>query len=413
VAVKALINTGEFDTSLARFRNEAVIQYSLRHQNVAELYEYFEYQGKPCIVMEFVEGRSLNEWIRDNGALEPESALAILADICDAVSYMHSKGTIHRDIKSENIRITGQGVAKLLDFGIAVSKKTPALTRVGCAIGTPAKMAPEQHRGLRGDSRSDVWALGVLLYEMVTGFLPFVETSDIMALRYTHAVRRKPGLPKPIGKLISNCLRLNPAERYASGGVMLREVQQVRRRLASEKWKQALLSRTALAAAAVFLFAILAAWYALSGEAGGKDAASEVRTAEKAPAQADDSVNRAPGRPGAGVASAGGRSTLPARTDPPATPAREPSPPGESNPGDQRTVRVATYDGPAELTNKEGQVLGTTPFLLTGPVGKNFELWLRRPGFQPRLVDVQLNNKSEYLFGLDKIEGRSEFGKKE
>src|SRR5689334_13263556 len=96
VAVKALTNAGESETALARFRNEAVIQYNLRHPNVAELYEYFEYQGKPCIVMEFVEGRTLDEWIREAGALPPSQALEILADICDAVSYMHSKGTIHR-----------------------------------------------------------------------------------------------------------------------------------------------------------------------------------------------------------------------------------------------------------------------------------------------------------------------------
>jgi serine/threonine protein kinase len=131
VAVKTLTRSGEGDTDLARFRNEAVIQYNLHHPNVAELYEYFEYQGKPCIVMEFVEGRTLDEWIREAGALELGKALEIMADICDAVSYMHSKGTIHRDIKAENIRVNAAGKAKLLDFGISVSKSTPLLTRAG------------------------------------------------------------------------------------------------------------------------------------------------------------------------------------------------------------------------------------------------------------------------------------------
>jgi hypothetical protein len=107
----------------------------------------------------------------------------------------------------------------------------------------------------------------------------------------------------------------------------------------------------------------------------------------------------------------------------PAPAPRTPAPPApepvagatpEVGAADQRTVRVATYDGPAEVTTKEGQVLGATPYPLTGPLGKNYELWLRRPGFQPRKVDVQINvNKNEYLFGLEKNEGRSDFSKKE
>ena len=79
----------------------------------------------------------------------------------------------------------------------------------------------------------------------------------------------------------------------------------------------------------------------------------------------------------------------------------------------QKTVRVATYDGPAEVTDRDGQVLGSTPYPLTGTFGQSYELWLRRPGFQPRKIDVQINNKSEYLFGLERLEGRSDFGKKE
>jgi hypothetical protein len=103
-------------------------------------------------------------------------------------------------------------------------------------------------------------------------------------------------------------------------------------------------------------------------------------------------------------------------TAPAAPPAPEPGAVAAPEVGatDQRTVRVATYDGPAEVTTKEGQVLGATPFPLTGPLGKNYELWLRRPGFRPRKVDVQINvNKNEYLFGLEKNEGRSDFSKKE
>jgi hypothetical protein len=432
VAVKALSNTGESDTALARFRNEAVIQYNLRHPSVAELYEYFEYQGNPCIVMEFVEGRTLDEWIREGGALPPIKALEILADICDAVSYMHSKGTIHRDIKSENIRVNAQGKAKLLDFGISVARNTPTFTRAGCSIGTPEKMAPEQHQGLRGDSKSDVWALGVLLYEMVTGAPPFSNSNpaglreDIMAVRYIAAAKRKPGLPRPVIRMISACLRVKPDERYASAGVMLRDVQQVRRRLAGEPWKQALFSDPAMAAAGLGLLVVLLFVYALRPAPEGKTAIGKDHpespvaatgppggVAAPAPALPDPIPAQTAGEPRRPRANPTIGPT-PAPLTPPPAPAPGAVAMPEPGATDQRTVRVATYDGPAEVTTKEGQVLGATPYPLTGPLGKNYELWLRRPGFQPRKVDVQINvNKNEYLFGLEKNEGRSDFSKKE
>src|SRR5579871_6591532 len=213
VAVKALTNSRGSGTALARFRNEAVIQYNLRHDNVAALYEYIDYQDKACIVMEFVEGRTLADLIRERHGLPVEEALDYLAQICDAVSYMHSKDIIHRDIKSENIRINSRGQAKLLDFGISIAKDTPNLTRAGASIGTPEKMAPEQHMGLRGDARSDVWALGVLLYEMLTGILPFANRGeealrdDILAVRYTPAQKLRSGLPKQVTRIISGCLK--------------------------------------------------------------------------------------------------------------------------------------------------------------------------------------------------------------
>ena len=261
VAVKALL-LEESETALARFRQEAVIQYNLRHPNVAELFEYFEFQGRPCIAMEFVEGKTLDACLRESGALEVDKALEILADICDAVSFMHSKGTIHRDIKSENIRVTSQGKAKLLDFGISISKTSPALTKMGYSIGTPEKMAPEQHRGLRGDARSDVWALGVLLYEMVSGAAPFTGASvreDILAVRYVPVARRKPGIPKSVAGIIGMCLKMKPDERYASAGVMLRDVQRVRRNWQGGSWaefsvpKPALIAGVLAAVAAVLL----------------------------------------------------------------------------------------------------------------------------------------------------------------
>jgi len=420
VAVKALTGAGEPGTALARFRNEAVIQYNLRHPNVAELYEYFEYHGTPCIVMEFVEGSTLNEWIRETGPLAVPRALEILADICDAVSYMHSRGTIHRDIKSENIRVNAQGKAKLLDFGISISKSTPAFTRVGCVVGTPEKMAPEQHLGLRGDARSDVWALGVLLYEMVTGVPPFTSSSpvglreDILALRYIPASRRKTGLPRRVRRMIENCLRLKPEDRYASSGVMLREVQQVRRRLSGPLWRRDLSAGPAIVTGGLAVLGLLLLLHAINP-------APDARTSDASGQPASPPVAAAPSRT-EGTEPPAFREATPApqskkapsphplhASSPASAPAPAMAPPRESESGlsgtDQRTIRVATYDGPAEVTNKEGQVLGSTPYPVTGPMGNTYELWLRRPGYQPRKVDVQINvNKTEYLFGLEKRE---------
>ena len=430
VAVKALSKTEESGTALARFRNEAVIQYNLRHPSVAELYEYVEYQGIPCIVMEFVEGRTLDEWIRETGALEPGKALEILADICDAVSYMHSKGTIHRDIKSENIRLNAHGKAKLLDFGIAVSRNTPSLTKTGYTIGTPEKMAPEQHQGLRGDPRSDVWALGVLLYEMVTGSPPFANSSpaglreDITAARCIPAAQRKPGLPKPIVRMISICLKLKPDERYASGGVMLRDVQQMRRRMKGTEWQQTLLTKPVAASAGLALLVVLLLFYGLQAPPEAQTAAGKGRVPARGvtPERAAGAVNPPPAAYGPVAQAAGGsarpRSTAGTNPAPriPLQPSQAPDSAATPEPdaAARRTVRVATYDGPAQVTTKEGEVLGETPYTVTGPLGKNYELWLRRPGFQPRRVDVQINvNKNEYLFGLEKYEGPSDFGKKD
>lgn len=235
VAVKSLNNDRESGTALARFRNEAIIQFNLRHPNVAELYEYVDYPGRPCIVMEFVEGQTLHDLVRQEKGLPPARALEILAGVCDAVAYMHVKGVMHRDIKSENIRIAADGTAKLLDFGIAVGKSTPALTRAGHVIGTLQNLAPEQVRGLRGDARSDVWALGVLLYEMLTGSMPFDNADsgkvarNILEVRYTPASEVKPGIPKRTERLISGCLLAKPEERFATAGILLREVQRARR----------------------------------------------------------------------------------------------------------------------------------------------------------------------------------------
>jgi hypothetical protein len=285
-------------------------------------------------------------------------------------------------------------------------------------------MAPEQHQGLRGDARSDVWALGVLLYEMVTGSEPFVNAdptvlrADILSTRYIPAARRRPSLPRPVVHMISVCLRLKPGERYASAGVMLRAAQQLRRRLASGVWRPLLTVPPAAIAAGLGALALALLVYAFvpssdvnvaksTGGAAAQPVAAPVAgggaaAGANSPDRAAASSAASPARP-APVAAATPVPAAARRQDPPAA---TPEYRGE----EERTVRVATYDGEAEVVDGAGRVLGKTPYPLSGPLGKSYELWLRRPGFQPRRVDVQINvNKTEYLYGLEKSETRPDF----
>ncbi len=432
VAVKALSNIEGSSTALARFRNEAVIQYNLRHPNVAQLYEYFEYKSHPCIVMEFVEGRLLADLIRETGGLGIRESLQILADVCDAVSYMHSKGIIHRDIKSENIRLTAQGTVKLLDFGISVAKDTPALTRMGYTVGTPEKMAPEQHMGLKGDARSDVWAIGVLLYEMLTGSPPFASRSDtalsqdVIAGRYVAATKRRAYIPKSVNRLISTCLRTKPDERFASGGELLREVQLLRRafrdtwsgRFAMNGgWRGWLRRRWALVlVGAVTLVAAVLVFYALS-PGSAEHTSPHQATANKtepaaSPAPAAPIVPAAPKSNPASVAEADAKVPVPnkraadsvSRPDivcvPVSSDSRLVAMGRDLGTG---TIRIETMEGPGVTVWFRGSRIGETPCALTGQLNSRYELLLTHPGYKDREAPVEIGGvKLVYSFGMEK-----------
>lgn len=166
----------------ARFRNEALIQSSISHPNIASLYEYSLLDNRPALVMEWVDGESLDELIQRKGRLGNGEAARIIGQIAGAVDQLHQHRIIHRDLKSSNCRIRPDGQVKLLDFGIAKGQHTPQLTQAGFIVGTTEFMAPEQFRG-QVEPKSDVWALGVLLYEMTTGRLPF-EAANPLVLRH-------------------------------------------------------------------------------------------------------------------------------------------------------------------------------------------------------------------------------------
>lgn len=166
---------------MKRFKNEAYIQASVSHKNITRLYEFGEIDSKPCIAMEFVNGLTLDQYVQNKPFLSNEKIKHIFQQVCDAVYYLHKKAIQHRDIKPSNIKITSDGLVKLLDFGISKAKYTPKLTKEGYLVGTVDFMSPEQFKGFNS-IQSDVWALGVLLYFLCTKELPF-QASNVVEQR--------------------------------------------------------------------------------------------------------------------------------------------------------------------------------------------------------------------------------------
>ncbi|MCX6636256.1 MAG: protein kinase, partial [Acidobacteria bacterium] len=226
---------------LPRLLREARVVASLNHPNICTVYEVDPERG--FLAMELVEGESLAGKIAGR-PLPVEEAVGLAAQICEGLKAAHAKGIIHRDIKSGNILVTGEGQAKILDFGLARLAGQAALTREGAAAGTPGYMAPEQLRGEAADRRTDIWALGAVLHEMLTGRLPMGQTET---------------LPEGLGRVVRKALAADPRERYQHVEDMLVDL---RRAAATPSLKPAR-PRWLWAVAAVVGVALVAfaAWY--------------------------------------------------------------------------------------------------------------------------------------------------------
>ncbi len=204
-----------------RFKREAKNQAKLNHQNIATVYGFIDYEGLLGIVMEYVEGSSLDKLIYSRRRLHINDAIYLIKQILNAVGYAHSKGFIHRDIKPSNIIVTKDGIAKIMDFGISKSIfEDNSMTRTGAKVGTPFYMSPEQIKGKNVTYHTDIYALGCTLYEMITGDPPFLGDSEFEVLD-AHMKKeppkihlKYPDIPPMIDEIIAKALAKNPAERY-------------------------------------------------------------------------------------------------------------------------------------------------------------------------------------------------------
>ena len=229
VAIKVLAPQLSFDQQFVeRFQREARAAAKLRHPNIVVIHDVARQQEIYYIVMELLEGRTLKQLIEDEGSLSPDRATRIAQQVAGALDYAHEQGFVHRDIKPANIFVGKNDHTTLTDFGIAkAATETQHLTRTGMLIGTPEYMSPEQAEGEMVDYRTDLYALGVVLYQMLAGRAPFQSTTPHATL---HAViyepppplrQLRPDLTPALESVVMKSISKQPADRYQSGGEMV------------------------------------------------------------------------------------------------------------------------------------------------------------------------------------------------
>jgi serine/threonine-protein kinase len=217
--------------TIERFKNELKTARKISHRNVARMYELMEEGGTHFISMEYVPGQDLRGLIRQTGQLTIGKAIAIAKEICEGLGEAHHQGVIHRDLKPSNIIIDKNGNARILDFGIARSVEGKGITDAGVMIGTPEYMSPEQVEGKEIDQRSDVYSLGIILYEMVTGRVPFEgDTPFTVGIKHKSETPQNPKeinsqIPDDLNSVILKCLEKEKPLRYQSAGEVRSELE--------------------------------------------------------------------------------------------------------------------------------------------------------------------------------------------
>jgi serine/threonine-protein kinase len=228
VAVKVMHREmSEQADQLERFRQEARAVAKLSHPNVVSVIDAGEDGGHPYIVFEYVEGETLKQRIGRNGALDPQEAIAYAIEIARGLSVAHARNLVHRDIKPQNVLIDAEGRAKLTDFGISRQLEQDGMTATGRVLGTTDYVAPEQAMGRKCDPRTDIYSLGVVLYEMLVGQVPFSADSQVgVAMKHVNeelpdVQRRRPEVSAAVALVVERAAAKDPGQRYQQVGEMI------------------------------------------------------------------------------------------------------------------------------------------------------------------------------------------------
>lgn len=421
-AIKILGEAALNESFKTRFFNEARLQASLHHPNVATLYDFQEIDNQLFIFMEFVDGESLEDLI-ERRAFAVEDALKTFQSICEAIAFIHRNGVVHRDIKSQNIKLTSNGAVKLLDFGIAKDSASHSLTQTGGVIGTPGYLAPELLDGKPASPQTDIWALGVLLYEMLTGIEPFKADTigalcmQIMIGTFEAPEKLNPAVSKEISQIVAKCLK-KADERYQTADEIVQDVQRV---LSGEKsHKKTAAAFSDLKKSFGFTPKTLISDVSTENVAQNAFDNSEYRDANPYAAANKPQSKKFPFMLVAGGVSAAvvllfvlvgigiwamsnsktGSSVNPAtittanQKDNKAI-AAQPSPNAK-----QKSVRVDVDEGKAQVF-RDGQSIGSTPLDLQTSDGEKVDLTLKRDGFADKNVQLDITSgKQAYTFSL-------------
>lgn len=260
------------EKTIERFRNELKLARNISHRNVCRMYDLSEEEKTPFITMEFVPGENLKNLIKRIGQLSKTKALSIAKQICEGLAEAHRLGVVHRDLKPQNIMVDGEGNARIMDFGIARSIRTKSITETGVIIGTPEYMSPEQVEGVGVDHRTDLYSLGVILFEMLTGQVPFQGETPLSVI-LKHRTEQPPDphkvddqIPEVISRLILKCLEKDKNKRYETADALLADLLAIEKdlttvktvKLGKKKKKTALFKDRKMVAIAVLAVLVIA-----------------------------------------------------------------------------------------------------------------------------------------------------------
>lgn len=225
VAVKVLPREFTYDSQFVqRFRQEAVMAAGLHQPNIVTIFDVGEQDGIHYIVMQFLEGVTLDHWLTTQGPMPLAQVNVMVRQMAEALDYAHSRGIVHRDIKPSNIMVGPTGQITLMDFGLVRAGEGTGLTRTGMIVGTPEYMAPEQALGQSVDGRTDIYSFGVVIYRLLAGQVPFARSSS-MAIAYAHVHETppllrelRPDVPKAVEAVVFKALAKAPPDRYQQAG---------------------------------------------------------------------------------------------------------------------------------------------------------------------------------------------------